>query len=440
MILRLTGFFLFVAVCLGLIGLWPETSHNPERERSWPAADLSGVDQIRLDGPAGYFELLRQSDGWRLRLPQRAELLRADAGAIEDLAAFVGSHKPLSRAVTDSSGTQPEVLAPRYRLAMSGSAPWELTVAAPGEGLAGLPARLSTDPGKTLVLSLDWVAHLERPAESYLDLRVFGPILARPSSLELTVGGQTAWVLRRSQTGWVFSGPPELSGQAADPEAVGAYLQAIGGLEAELPWLEVGPPESLPRLALTLHAGERSETLAVWSDPEGLGHCPARSSWQPSAFSLDRTWVDQVEKTAFALRERTILALDPGRVERMSLAEGRRRVELTRKDAAWTTTAASSARYGIDVLLWRLSRLAFAAVPRDGLPDGVGPSLSWDLFGAREERLASLAFAPDPRLPAGLVWCADLARGQAYPVGDDLYREALDLLPGRPAPDARGAS
>jgi hypothetical protein len=442
MIPRLTGLFLLVVVCLGVIGLWPEASHGPERERSWPTADLSGVDAIRVDGPAEHFELLRLSDGWRLRLPQVPELLRADRAAIAALAEFLRSHKPLGRLPGQGEGAQPAANfdPPRRRLAMSGSSPWELAIGAPREGLAGLPARLSFEPGGILLLPLEYEAHLDRPAEDYLDLRVFGSALDGPTALELAIGGHTLWAVRRAQAGWVFSGPPELAGQVADSDAVGAYVQNLRGLEVELPWPVSQPPDDLPRLTLTLGSGDASETLAVWPAPGGLGKCPARASWQPLAFSLDRAWVDQVEKTAFALRERSILALTPGRVERMRLAEGPRSIELARRDAAWIASAAAHNLVGVDVLLWRLSRLAFAAGPRPGLPEGVGPVLSWELFDARDRSLARLAFAPDPRLPAGLVWCADLASGSAYPVAEDLYRDAVGLLPGRPAAGTQSAS
>lgn len=424
---RLWGLLLAVGLVAGLV-FW---LRDPASRRvEWSRGGLAMAREIRLVREQGEFLLRRESDGWRAMLPSGAVPLRADGARVKSFLDFLRDHPPVRRDLPPVAGEAATILDIRgetsFRLAVVAQSP---------EGiLARLGAVGRHEATEGVLLEKEYAAFLARPSSHYFDLAVLPRSTEDIRRVRVERPGGESWDVVRRQGGFVFQAPETLANQPASTREVEFYAHSVGGLKALrlLPAQVVGevPPPAALQVSIWRGSDDAAQVLRILPQAPGASQVLATSPWQPTLFALDQERLALVDKTAFAMRERRVVDLNPGQIRAMRLQglEGSpRSLALSRQEGAWED-AAGRDRVGFDLLLWRLATVPFAGEPVQEAPGRGATLLVWEVVGDKGAH-RRFEFRADPGLPPGQVWLVEPTLGRAAPVAGDLCRDVLEMLP-----------
>lgn len=393
----------------------------------WPAFTPSAADRIILEGPSGVFSLVHTPGTWRVQMPDRSDFPLADTSRVAAFLEFLAMNRPI-RTLDEAAG--PAEFAPRAAVTLDG---WGRIEIGPEDGTGvGVFARVGGRDGY-VVLTTDYAQVLSRGVEYYLDMQLLAMDPDRVQSARLTSmnGG---WEIKRDKDAFAFVRPEVMAAARVRAEALGLWLHELSSAKAQS--LAPAPPEKGRKPDLVLTAVMRSggqRRLKLWRPLDDSHHYTVLSSRQDVHFLLDQERVEKLDRNAFSLVDRRLVALDLGRVRGLALSGGGRKLIASRRDGIWRA-ADGSPLTGIDMRLWRLTDLQYEYGPVGALPSTAREALRLGLMDESGEPILKLVFYEDSGLPPGRCWAARDGEKAYHPVDNRLYEDLSGQLP--PATEA----
>ncbi|CAM2059062.1 putative DUF4340 domain-containing protein [Desulfovibrionales bacterium] len=459
-------FSLTATLWLG-IWLWPNHKFSPTpTAASWNEATITTIKRLELvpsNAPA--FTLLHEKDHW-LVLQDQPQLsrMRADRARVEALVTLLKQIKPkrslgpLSKEKIAEFGLDN----PTARLTLDSGQPklWtlQLGITNPtGDGVFG-QASTSSDDCLLLDLSLrDALAHI---ADNYYDKRMFD--LNPEAICRVRVEGHEAehFELIRNGTAFAFSWPEATIPHKVSAAEVTHFLwdlteaQALTFMTAPL----VGPSDPCLSISIWTTGKAEPQTLTVYAQGTEKDFFVGRASLHEPTFSLGKDTIARLTKSAFSLRDRSIITLDTSEVKRQRLTRPNTETSpaselvIIKTDSGWQTV---NKKYlsDMDAPLWRLGDLKYTAEPIPSLPNTAMPALTWELSispkisnqdnKAKKDKEISqidiknnyteigIEFFRDPQLPAHTCWVRVAGYPFISPVPDALLEDLLLKLGGQ---------
>lgn len=422
------GILLALVVWAGLRYLPMGEPAPPAGEAVWPGDLAERAKSVSLRVGAERFRATRNATGWYAGIPGAAVSPRADVESLMATLSFVSATPPSRRLGRLDQGraaiyglAEPEIV-----LQTRAGVDWLLEIGRANASRDGVYAASSLEPGTLLLLPPDYADRLSHPPRHYFDTRLlrFDEREVQEVALKAPV---YAWRVVRTGQEWSFAGDDAAMPLSQDDFEF--YLHTLGTMRATgLDLHRDAPPAERPTAVVTVRTKERTHAVEVFRDV-AAGVILGSSSWQPGYFGLDQDRYDQLIVSSFALRDRTVLSLDLGRVELMHLSDGQTYLEARKNKAGWIDERDGRDLLGLDVLLWRLSDLTFEREPRGSLPEDARRVFVWDLFDTQGELVAGLSFFRDPGLEENLVWLKRQSGDSAWPVSAKLLSDLAAQLP-----------
>jgi hypothetical protein len=452
--------FLLAAAVLIWGGIWLYNSRDRLTEAgkgSWPDLATRKVTSFSLQGRETGVAFFRKNGNWLVSLSTHEEQAspRGDAAKVEALLDFVAHNRPMRSLGRVETKDLPAygLAEPRHVFAIQDPVDWILKVGAQNVTGDGVYAIHSAEPEELFLLDRDFLDQFSRKAEFYFDMRLFSVKPEDIRSVRMVPGiegspgqdressrsGQEGppspggWEISRTDAGYAFTWPKNLRDLDVSSQEVDFYIHSLASMTATK--LEPGAtdPEGIPLFTIQVTANgqsKKSEAKVFPSLHEGM--YPGTSTWQSVPFVLGDKRVQQLDRSVFSLRDRSILSLDIGQVRRMRFTGKGRNLDVSKRDSVWTRTEGEGEVLGIDMLLWRLTELKFEAGPVAVVPDSASPVLVWEVLDADENTLARIAFYEDPDVSENRCWLKIESKEYYYLVSDKLLDDVLGQLPARP--------
>ncbi|WP_161781591.1 DUF4340 domain-containing protein [Desulfohalovibrio reitneri] len=403
--------------------VWPDLSE----------ADLSG---FVVENARGRFECVRQEGGWAIRVPGAGVKPRAKSEKVKALLDFLTENKPLRMVGTlgESELDEYGLLEPRATFTAHSPLSWELRVGERNPTSDGVYARSSREPDSLLLLDTEFAIVLGRGADHYFDKNLFAFDREKVRALRGRGPDSGAWELRRGGEGdgWVFSAPEKAKGWPVSQTEVDYFLHTLGTIKAAELLVGRGEPAGDPSLVVEVELAADGEEAVqrLTAYPDGGNGPPwlGVSTSQPVPAGLDEQRFEQLNRSAFSLRDRRVITLDLSRVQRMRLDGARADLLAHKGDSVWRDNQGAEI-VGLDVLLWRLTDVRYQREPVVELPEGAERALTWELMDEEGERLLKLAFFRDNGLEEGQYWLKNDNTGEFYPVCGGLLKDLTERLP-----------
>lgn len=439
------------------VSQWPDKAARETVEpAAWPAASdlraqLAGIALENRHGSYNLVPELRGAGGWKVMAPELPEApteALADTEKVEALVTFLGANAPLrdlGAPVGDDGLAAYGLDQPAASLNLKGDTPLTVSLGERNPVGDGVYALASVRPGQVLLLDSAWLDELGRAPTHFYDLDLCPLTLEDVARLtyqgasSLEGDGTEAWELIRDQARYHFAAPAEATGHAVSDGEIDFYLHGLVTARAEA----LGAPgavhggdravERLLRLEAWRENAKAPYVLEVFATDEGRTLYRARASHRPGEeFLLDKDRVRRLIATAFSLRDRRVAPFDTGKTARLRLVDGHETV-LEKREGRWRHQHPHGPELqGVDVLLWRLSELAFLSDPATTTPLGADKVLEIHVTDKEGGHLARLTLFTDPELPDGQLWL--MPEGGDYHPVDGGILEDLRALARVPEP------
>ena len=285
------------------------------------------------------------------------------------------------------------------------------------------------------------LSQLQRDLRVLRDARMFELAAADVDRLRIEIAGKPLAAAQRMDGEWVLTEPfPE----PGDQDTITRLLEdldlarAVGFVDAP------GPPSDYgleaPQVVLELGAGEEG-TLRIEMGGDTDTHY-LRVEGKDQIYEIAPRIADGVPRSVFALRDKQVLKLEEGRIDRVALVFPRDglRFAFTRGEAGWTADAdeapldAPVDEVRLEDLLYALSDLDAVEIPppdaRAG-PLGLEPArVRVELSDADGNELGWLELGdPEPGTGIGArssqkerLWIVDETLGAEVPLGIEAFR------------------
>ncbi len=423
------------------IALLPEKKTEEPMDAAWTSLGATKVKTVEQRAGNGEYTLQVQNGEWRLQAGS-GPALRADLTKVEALITFIDQNRPIRRLGTLTAEQAAEygldkpqaVLTMKASVADGKTEEWTLTLGAKNPSADGVYAKSSREGDTCLLLDARFAEQCNRKPDYYYDLRLVDMRNETIARVALDEAAYTQWDIARQDKGFVFTQPESLAGKPTDEPTVNLYLNDLTTLRGKSVLASL--PEkarSMLKVSVWRTGSETPETVEVFETGMGQPAFAGRSDWQPAIVALDISATSKLARTAFSLRDRTVLTIDQATVKRMRIRqearEGKPAAEfvVARTDAGWKREGEDAALTEPDMLLWQLGDLKFEAEPASVLPESAGPWLTWELFTDTGEPAAVLQAYSDPGLSRGQCWIKTGASELFYPVAGQLP-QALQYL------------
>lgn len=454
---------LAVVVWIAVVLLPESKEQDGEVDAQWPALAVAEVKQVELFAPAGHFNLVKQENGDWLLQAKGKEPLRADGAKVEALLSFIKGQAPIRRLEEPGATADKERLAgfgldkPESMVTLQADRDWRIALGDKNPSGDGVYALSSLEPG-ILLLPMAYAEQFAKEPAQYYDLGLLDMTAEDVSKIRAT--GEVEWEITRQEgdEGWAFTWPEALVDYPVAKYEANIYAHDLVSLrgDAYLPqWSESEVGETA-RLEFSVWRKDvdEPETLSVVAVPAVVDNASleadgpkaktgyvALSSWQKAPVALDAAAWGKLFKTAFFLRQRSVLPQGvfgqggQGDLTRMELVPAEKdrykSLQAVKGEKLWED-AQGEKLVGMDVLLWRLTDLKYEGPESASLPPSAHLSLSWDLYGKNGEKIIAVNFHEDPQMPGERCWVSLDVPGQDkntvyYPVA----RELLDDLRSR---------
>jgi hypothetical protein len=357
--------------------------------------DTTGASLLAVAVTNG-FTLKRDAVGWKLVAPVPAEADATRAAQLAESLTALRATEYLAETPTADQLAAFGLAKPSRTIALNfdNARNYTLEVGGPRPGKAEVFARL--DGGAVFGLPAAATEPIATGAIGLLPLKVWSAPPDRIASVQITRHGEAAassFTLTRSGPGWELTGPftAPVPHAAAEPlvaslgtlsaeryQSLGATNPAEFGFDKPLLSMKVsytemkpGAPEAVP----VTHAVQIGGTT-----PDGAGRYARLDVPNAPVFVVPAGFVAAAQTSPLELPDKTLLALDPGRLASVRVAAGKPEEAFALvKDAAgkW---AAEGATFGIDPA--RIAELSAAAArPRVARLAAYGDAIKWPDFG-----------------------------------------------------------
>ncbi len=456
-------FILAGLVLLIWLGVYfvPEEKPVKHEDANWPAFTMASTDRIDQESAKHSFSFRKINGEWYAPMPGVADPgLRLDITKVDAMLNYVGSHPP-KRRLSSEGGEENKAYGldkPAASIIFYGESQWKIQVGAKNATNTGVFAESSKESGELLLLDTTYAEQFSRDAGHFYDLRLLPLQPEAVNRIKLDLPDGSGWEITRKDGKTAFTWPAAVTQKKVSRTELDDYLRELAALKGKEFLL---PPKTDAK-------GEPEATLQIWksgaSDPEeihfyepaaasGDAQTPptgtsliAVSSWQKAPLAMGTGIRSKVFRNAFSLRDKSVLQLSPGQVERQVIRRaaenGQSAVELTavKSDSGWK--ADGKERQGLDMLLWRLGDLQYENEPEPQLPQGAQAELTWELYGKDRNLLHTLEFYRTPAASGqkSAQWIAVEGKAPYYPVSGKLAGDLAALLPAAGGRDAAPAA
>ncbi len=436
MLFVLKRFFIFLTLVSIVCGAFYLSSPEKPVERAepvWPVLDKEQVDRLdvcSLDQDC--FSLVRRTDGWGVVQHGWNGTVEADLAKVTSLLDMLAQDKALR-----FMGDVDEVLPGEYgfespvvRIAVGGGQELAITVGAESASGKGYYALNSKEKGSLFLLGKDFVERCGYPAGQYYDLQLVSGKPDEVISISLGYGGSFSWTLARKDGVFLFTFPAPLSGKKSSSGDVDLFLHSL--LEVPAKGIVADIPGKDRRVLLNIEImlpGKKVETLRVFEPGEGENIYFARSSSQNGYLVLSKEHYEQLDKKAFAMRQRNVVSIATGKLGSVRVVQGNQTFTGIKSDKSWINFEDKKPLLGIDMSLWRLNELKFEAEPVATLSETSEKMMDLELLDENGAQVVTVSFYSDPELPDGQCWLSLSNDSGYYPVSDKLLEDLQGQIP-----------
>lgn len=432
----LKRFFIFLAMVAIICGVFYFSSPKLPMLRSepiWPAVQAQQVDKIDVcRSGKDCFSLVRKTSGWNVVQQGWSEYPQADHSKIDSLLEALSQGQALKYIghMTGEDRQQYGLVVPQVRISTGGGQSLNFTVGDRSPSDEGSFAVNSLDQNELFILNNDLVRRYDFPAEYYFDLRLLSGNINNISSISLEKGGSFLWSLVRQKDNFFFSSPDTLAGQIASSGEIDLFLHSL--MESPAKSLVSESSARLGNLLFNIEVtfNDTSVKNVQVFDVEGDNdYYLANSTIQNGFLVLSKEHVDQLNKTAFGMRKRSILSLETGKVGSIRVLQGNQTFVGVKSDKIWESLEERKPLLGIDMSLWRLNELKFEAEPISDLSSSAVKAMELELMNVDGSRLVKVLFFTDPELPSGRCWLSLGDDSGYYQVSNKLLEDLQGQIP-----------
>jgi len=229
---------------------------------------------------------------------------------------------------------------------------------------------------------------------------------------------------------FLFTFPPPLSGKKSSSGDVDLFLHSL--LEVPAKGIVADIPGKDRRVLLNIEImlpGKKVETLRVFEPGEGENIYFARSSSQNGYLVLSKEHYEQLDKKAFAMRQRNVVSIATGKLGSVRVVQGNQTFTGIKSDKSWINFEDKKPLLGIDMSLWRLNELKFEAEPVATLSETSEKMMDLELLDENGAQVVTVSFYSDPELPDGQCWLSLSNDSGYYPVSDKLLEDLQGQIP-----------
>lgn len=476
-----------VAAAVWVLAVWlpgedlesPESGvPGPEQsvaDGQWIDFSDGAVDRVVIRNPSGDIELFKEAGEWFVNPPE-SKPVRAKRGESEALTAFLRGHPPLRRLETgadslgqyglDNAGRGISVYADgeafTLMLGELNPAADGIYAMAHGPFPAGDDTNLTPAGKEVLLVDADYASRLTGGADRYFDLRALD--MNREALASIRVEGpegaerSARWEIAFDQdnaTQTSFTWPESLQGKEVSLMEADSYatrLLALEGTEYYEPdaanGIEQEPAftiyvrrrgsETPERLAFSIHRPADADPL----DAKNIAFV-LETDWQTKPLVVAAEDMDSLMRTAFSMRERSILHSAAHAIKRVEAAyvqpgAGTKNATAVFKDGSWGLEASGRELPEFGMTVWRLADLAFTDEPREVLPADANSPLVVRIYGEGLDEDGLEVAWYEISHGVGTLVSAGGVDGPYYPVGEG-GRIVADELIGQLFEEARPA-
>ncbi|WP_291327240.1 DUF4340 domain-containing protein [Desulfovibrio sp. UCD-KL4C] len=432
----LKRFFIFLALVAIICGVFYFSSPKLPMLRSeplWPSVLSKQVDKIDIcRSGKDCFSLVRKTGGWDVVQQDWNEYPLADTSKVDRLLRVLAQGHALKYIgrMTGKNRQQYGLLVPQIRISTGGGQALSLTIGDRSPSDEGSFAVNSLSQNDLFVLNNDFVRRCDFPAEYYFNLQLLSGEVNNISSISLSNGDSPLWTIVRQKDQFVFSFPVTLTGQTARSGEIDLFLHSL--METPAKGLVSGSSEKLGNLLFSLEVLFRDKSIKSidFFDVEGdKDYYLANSTIQNGFFVLSKEHVDQLNKTAFGMRKRSILSVETGKIGSIRVLQGNQTFIGIKSDKNWESLDERKPLLGIDMSLWRLNELKFEAEPISDLSSSAVKAMELELMNVAGSRLVKVVFFTDPELPSGLCWLSLGDDKGYYQVSNKLLEDLQGQIP-----------
>jgi hypothetical protein len=314
-----------------------------EKDRVFKGLEAKDVEEVTLKKADSTIQLRKTGDGWSLTAPVQA---RAETRAVEDLLSTVTTTR-----------NERELEANPAKLADYGLAPpaAEITFKAKGQDhglrLGGknptniwVYAQLAGQPAVFLAPD-SLLQAAQKPLFDFRDKTVLAFEAKDVSGLEVRPAAGPPLSAKKDGDAWQITQP---LATPADREQVNGLLEKLKGAKIKEFVAEAAPPSGDPYglakpLVVTLWVGEekaraaRAVRLGKAVPEKKAVH--AQREGEAAVFLIDEELVKAVPTTVASLRDKTVVAFDRTKLERVDVRSAAGPVSLALQNGAWRITA-----------------------------------------------------------------------------------------------------
>jgi Domain of unknown function (DUF4340) len=401
LLLAVAGFFFYDVRYLEPGREKAEASKN----RLW-TIEPKDVEEVALKRPDGLVRLKRTDDGWQMLAPVES---RGAAGTVNDLVASLATAK-MDREVAGSPAPLADfgLEQPSAEVALhvkGQTEPLRLTLGAKNPTGVWVYARKDDSPS-VVVVSETLLRDATKPASDFRDRTVLTFDRKDVTGVEIVTRDGTIRAEAGEASTWRIMEPVTLP---ADTETVTEFLDKLQF--AKITEFVAEAPPSLTRygldrpLRVTIQTGKDKDRATkllllgkVDADKKGVY---AMRPGEPSIFLLPDDLWSQVPKTVAALRDKTVIAFDRDKLERIDVQSPKGAVTLTRDGGQWKITAPEDVPADAAAVSNLLSALRDMKAQAFLGQQKVTPTVRVSLWESGAQAPAIVGLAPSPEKRGG---------------------------------------
>ncbi|MDK2957444.1 MAG: hypothetical protein PWQ57_2942 [Desulfovibrionales bacterium] len=432
-------FILLLAAILVWAGVYALSQRKDKQDvvvDLWPEISKDTLRSLKISYKDRNFTLFKDdAGGWRAKVGDAPGQPRVLSDKVDALVDVLSRRKPrrdlgdISSAKARGYGLNP----PAAQLHLENGRSESVMLGNLNPSNDGVYAVCTLAPERLLLLDVDYLDQVKRPAEHYFDMRLIRAGEQEVRSFSLSRGNETSWSIEKDDSAFSFRSPQRLRNKAVSTSEARFYLHNLLSTDVDALLLTPVNATLTPLFSVSAELdGGRKAQINVFRERQGKGEKIRRfanSTWQPGLFLLGADRVAQLNKTSFDMRQRKIVSMDTAKATNFTIVQSDKALGAFKNATGWHSRDDKKDLLGIDMSLWRLTDLQFEAEPTEQLPATAQPAMTWTLKDDKGEQLARIVFYSDPELPEGRCWLYIDGKSNYYPVSNQLLKDLQGQLP-----------
>ncbi|MBT8763829.1 DUF4340 domain-containing protein [Desulfohalobiaceae bacterium Ax17] len=412
---RLVFLIILLAFIWAGVFLWPEK--KDEQKANWPDFKKFDIVKIQFD----QFELVKDKDKWRVK--EKGQNIRpyADQTKVDALIDFLQVNSPkrfLGSLDKDKVGEFG--LDKPKQLVIYAQEKWSVQVGDKNPSEDGVYALSSSYPGELLLMNAAYADKVGAGSDTYYELKLLPFDDEQITRVRLLENNSTRWDVLKKDGEFTFNAPEEITRyKVSSSEATSLFFE-LGSMRAQ----SLDFKKDQAKLQFTLEVfhrgGETPLKIKIFKAKEKYLAQVDQNKWY---FVLDQAQHDNLNKTSFLLKDRSIIHLDTGQAHKMDLVISGKNVQLYKVNGVWKHKDSDQEVPGMGLYLWRLSDLKYEQDPKSQLPSTASRIVIWAVKDKQDKDLVKVYFYEDSALPADRCWVQVAGQSSYYVVDSSLLED-----------------